>query len=240
MNAFYLILAFLKFNKSMIELLSLHPRETPLSYEWLFACAFSLLLLAVAYVRQDNLIRLVLIGFVSLQKEDSFNSESERMGPAIFWLLTSNFVVAASLALTFVLEKLFPSVHANPILAVVPFAFLIYWNAGQWVIFALVGKHPIIRQLKQHLRFSISLGGLFFLFAAIIFSLNQSLSNIAVAVIFTGFLLMNLNRIFKGVISALAMTIPWYYIFMYFCIVEILPLTATFVFYGDSLSAFVK
>ncbi len=224
----------------MDQSLALHLRETQLSYEWIFACTFSLLLLAIAYVRQDNLIRLVLIGFVKLQKEDSFNSESERMGPAIFWLLTLNFVVGASLALTFVLEQLFPAVNLHPILAVVPLVFLIYWNAGQWVIFALVGKHPIIRQLKQHLRFSISLGGLFFLFAAIVFSLNQSLSNIAVAVIFTGFLLMNLNRIFKGVISALAMTIPWYYIFMYFCLVEILPLVAIFVFYGDSLSAFVK
>ena len=78
------------------------------------------------------------------------------------------------------------------------------------------------------------------MFAAIVFSLNQSLSNISVAVIFSGFLLMNLNRIFKGVIAALAMTIPWYYIFMYFCLVEILPLAAIFVFYGDNLSAFVK
>ena len=41
----------------MDQSLALHLRETQLSYEWLIACTFSLLLLAIAYVRQDNLIR---------------------------------------------------------------------------------------------------------------------------------------------------------------------------------------
>ena len=55
-----------------------------------------------------------------------------------------------------------------------------------------------------------------------------------------GFFIMFLNRILKGIITSMLMGIRWYYILLYFCAVEVLPLIAIFVFFGNKLSSFVK
>jgi hypothetical protein len=224
----------------MNETLTLHLREQQISIGWLLTCSLSLLLIAIASARQVKLIPLVFLGFYRVQKEDSFNHDSERMSLATFRLLTLNFIIGAALALLLVIDLNAADFKTWLIVFLIPMALLLYWKAGQGLIFAMIGKHPIIRHLKYHLRFAICAGGFFFLTVAIIITLNKSLMEMMFSVLLVGFFIMFLNRILKGIITSMLMGIRWYYILLYFCAVEVLPLIAIFVFFGNKLSSFVK
>ena len=224
----------------MNETLTLHLREQQISIGWLLTCSLSLLLIAIASARQVKLIPLVFLGFYRVQKEDSFNHDSERMSLATFRLLTLNFIIGAALALLLVIDLNAADFKTWLIVFLIPMALLLYWKAGQGLIFAMIGKHPIIRYLKYHLRFAICAGGFFFLTVAIIITLNKSLMEMMFSVLLVGFFIMFLNRILKGIITSMLMGIRWYYILLYFCAVEVLPLIAIFVFFGNKLSSFVK
>jgi len=224
----------------MNETLSLHLRDPQISMGWVLTCSFSLLLIAIASPRQVKLIPLVFSGFYRIQKEDSFNHDSERMSLATFRLLTVNFVIGAALALLLIIDLNAEGPRTWIIAFLIPIILLIYWKAGQGLIYAMIGKHPIIRQLKYHLRFAICAGGFFFLTIAIIITLNKSLVEMMFSVFLVGFFLMYLNRLIKGIIASMLMGIRWYYILLYFCAVEVLPMIALYVFFGSKLSSFVK
>ena len=224
----------------MVESLTLHLREHQLSIGWLLTCFTCLILIAVASLRQERLISLIFLGYYKIQKEDSFNNDAERMGLSTFVILTLNYLLAASLALSLLMLSKDFDTKSSLMVVFIPIIIVLYWKAGQWLIFAMVGKHPIIKQLKYHLRFAICTGGFFFLSSAIIISLNKSLVEITLFLLFIGFLLMYLNRIYKGVIASILMGIRWYYILLYLCTVEVLPLVAFFLFYYDKTATFVK
>ncbi len=224
----------------MNESLTLHLREQQISIGWVLMCSFSLLLMAIASARQVKLIPLIFLGFYRIQKEDSFNHDSERMSLATFRLLTLNYVIGAALAILLIVDLNPNAPKTWMIVFSIPIALLIYWKAGQGLIFAMIGKHPIIRHLKYHLRFAICAGGFFFLTVAIIITLNKSLMEMMFSALLVGFFIMFLNRILKGIITSMLMGIRWYYILLYFCAVEVLPLIAIFVFFGNKLSSFVK
>ena len=84
----------------MVESLTLHLREHQLSIGWLLTCFTCLILIAVASLRQERLISLIFLGYYKIQKEDSFNNDAERMGLSTFVILTLNYLLATSLALS--------------------------------------------------------------------------------------------------------------------------------------------
>jgi len=224
----------------MTELLSLHLRETTVDAFWLLSCSFSLILIAIASARQERLIALVLSGFYRLQKDDAFNHDSERISPSTFVLLTINFFIGASLSIFLLLDTKKQLTNSYLIAVLAPLILMLYWKSGQWLILVLVGKHPIIRQLKYHLRFAICTAGFFFAVSAIIISLNKSLSGYVFLVLSMGILFTCINRIGKGLVAAWFNGIRWYYILLYFCAVEVLPMIALYVFFGSKLYSFVK
>lgn len=224
----------------MTELLSLHLRETTVDAFWLLSCSFSLILIAVASARQERLIALVFNGFYRLQKDEAFNHDSERISPSTFVLLTINFFIGASLSIFLLLDTKNQLINSYLIAVLTPLILMVYWKSGQWLILVLVGKHPIVRQLKYHLRFAICTAGFFFLISAIIISLNKSLSGYVFLVLSMGFLFTCINRIGKGLVAAWFNGIKWYYILLYFCVVEVLPLVCFFIYLGKYYASVVK
>jgi hypothetical protein len=66
--------------------------------------------------------------------------------------------------------------------------------------------------------------GLLYAFLALIWFLNPQYNEIFGLILFILFAVMNLVRVFKNTIVVISAGISWYYIILYFCTLEILPL----------------
>ena len=218
----------------------LQLREPQITNGLLFCALLCLALIALARLNKERLFVLVLQGFKRLKWQDQLINEQERIENGTALVLILNFLISGGLTIFQIIRRTPCSNVDFYLLLGIPLFILLYWKSGQWLITLLVGKHEVTRQIKFNTRFSFFFGGFLFLGVAIFSLLNVKLLDHLPIFALVVFIILLVTRILKGIWSAYLLAIPWYYIILYLCTLELLPMLVLFGLYGSRFSSFVK
>jgi hypothetical protein len=150
------------------------------------------------------------------------------------WLLLLNFLISSS-----ILCSIFSSLETYKIpqhgILVIPLVFLMYPMTAMFISGVLSGEMKRIRENFQIYSMSLQLLGVLLIPMNLMLFLNiESASNFLFMLVVLIFLLYSI-RIYRGTTYAIYNNVNWYYIILYLCGLEILPLLILFR-YSEQLS----
>lgn len=125
----------------------------------------------------------------------------------------------------------------NVLLLIVPLAYL-FWTIGSMFFIGLItGEREVFSEPIAMKIVGVEFLGIVLFGCSIIWSLNSVyepvLLNIIIVIFLTGFTLRSL----KSMISVYLKGVSWYYIILYFCTLEILPLFVAYYLINGNFSA---
>jgi len=151
------------------------------------------------------------------------------------FLLAINYLICFSLVLFILVE--FPGVHQkNELLFVTffPLLLLIGSIAIMFWIGLITGEYKIAVKLILFKIIGAQLLGLVFFALALAWTLVSIDETIFLNLAIWMFLVESILRVYKSGVAVYLVGVPWYYIILYFCTLEILPLFIVFYFFGES------
>lgn len=204
---------------------SLEIRDTAFNYLVGLALFSSIMLLSLARAAQSNIYSSMTIALVKVFGVRAFLRESlPLLGRASLFLII-NYLISGGLVVYLVAKYFEFEVLDVWILALlVPISvffghlgsmFLTGWMIGAREVF----RGPIVMKLL-----GVQLLGIVYFICALVWVLQPELVEITLKVILWAFIVESLFRIIKSISVVLSLGVSWYYIILYFCTLEILPL----------------
>jgi hypothetical protein len=184
----------------------------------------SVLLIAWAF-KSNNRVSIALPKiFMSSLHTDQKYKEFMRITSTASVLLIANYLIATFTLLFLLLNEQFSFELSLYISAALPFGLIFTQVAFSYVITVFTGANlPLLSATGNTLSGYQFFGGIFVLIA-IIWSLNPELSSL-MGIAFIGVLIVTqVVRLFKNSYLLLSAGVSWYYLMLYFCTLEILPL----------------
>jgi hypothetical protein len=194
----------------------------------------------LALVRKEN-HRFIQVLFQLLNTGGNLDlrlKETMRPGSLISVLLMINyllmFAVCCYLGLTYVgvVENQWQVMLA----ATIPLLIFVIQFVPPFMVAAFTGASLPLNTLIANTFVGSQLGGMVLLLLALIWSLNPVLSPQAILLFVALFLLIQLSRLFKNSVLLLSNGVSWYYIVLYFCTLEILPLFVAYYYVSLNFS----
>jgi hypothetical protein len=194
----------------------------------------------LALVRKEN-HRFIQVLFQLLNTGGNLDlrlKETMRPGSLISVLLMINyllmFAVCCYLGLTYVgvVENQWQVMLA----ATIPLLIFVIQFVPPFMVSAFTGASLPLNTLIANTFVGSQLGGMVLLLLALIWSLNPVLSPQAILLFVALFLLIQLSRLFKNSVLLLSNGVSWYYIVLYFCTLEILPLFVAYYYVSLNFS----
>lgn len=189
----------------------------------LLVCCF-LLLALVRYSRYDFYSRLF-IAWLKIKGLHSFLKESFANLRGGTSLLIVNYLLSTSMVLYFQFEVSFQGMsYFNVLLLSLPALYLIWSYLSVWLVSFISGENYFVRDLIQVKILGIEVSGIAFYLIALSWVLYPHLAT-DLWILFLAILFIdNLWRIIKGLWLTNSAGASWYYIILYLCSLEILPL----------------
>lgn len=201
----------------------LQERNTGMTSALLFAVLFGFLLIGLARLSYPNLFGILLKNFIRMKPIDNSFGEDIKISIGTSLLLNVNFVFSLGLTL-FLLAK--NQLDLGIALLIAGGGALTYFAINQigFRIVSLVsGESKLIDNLSFISSSLLNFGGIFLLILALIWSLNPDLTLILSWILIAFLVIFYIIRIFKGLNITFRQKISWYYLILYLCTVEILP-----------------
>lgn len=216
----------------------LSPREPVFGIlvgAFLFA---ALIILSISKLLQANVFNGVLVANIKVQGLQTWLRDSYQLNGGGSLLLILNYCISTSIML-YVLVQQNAFGFEIPILMIwlAPIIYLGWSLTSLFIVGILTGERQVvIDALTIKLVGSQLLGLLFFILATI--NALYHLENKVVLQIFLGaFVLESVVRYFKSFYCSYKQGAAWYYLILYFCTLEILPLfVVAYVLRGDFLT----
>lgn len=216
----------------------LSSREPWFSYEVGAVVFTSFLLIAFARLARPNIYASLSVGMVKVGSVRTHIRETFPIDKRGSILLLLNYMISTGLIVYLCLEdtRLW-KMDQIMIAAVTPFALfagaLISIRATGW----LTGEYEVLKApLIMKVLGAQSIGLVYFV-CALVWVLNPNYQEILIQVVVWVFVLESFIRIIKSVLVVYGQRVSWYYIILYFCTLEILPL---FVVYYFVMQDFVR
>lgn len=203
--------------------LVLHERNTGLTSALLFAVLFGFLLIGLARLSYPNLFSLLLKNFIRMKPIDNSFGEDIKISIGTSLLLNINFIFSLGLSL-FLLAK--NQIELSIAILIAAGGSLTYFAINQigFRIVSLVsGESKLIDNLSFISSSLLNFGGVFLLILALVWSLNPELTLILSWILIIFLVVFYIIRIFKGLNITFRQKISWYYLILYLCTIEILP-----------------
>jgi len=207
----------------------LTPRDFSTSSIIGYGLFASFVFIAMAKLFKTDIYRMLFISNFKVKNINVFLKENYALNRPESIFLVFNYFISSGLILYILFD--FPEIGLNPkSLFIILFPIFLFLFSILSIVFSsiLFGEFRTIRQLiffriigVQHLGILFMLTGVVWLFT------NQSTHTFLLVVVIVT-VLEFLLRIIKGVISVLQKNVPWYYIILYFCTLETLPLMVLF------------
>ncbi len=194
--------------------------------------AVSLVLIAIARISNYKAIGTVIQAFLSGGSAHQLLKENMRINSLSSILLVVNYLIASFICIFLVLNRTMglPS-HVSLICAsILPLAFTIFEIVGLALTSLITGEGKIMEPAFQTAWIGYEFIGLPLSILALVWIMNPAL-NVLCFVVFC--ILVGtrvLQRITKSSILVLNRGVAWYYIFLYLCTLEILPLSVAYYF----------
>lgn len=206
--------------QSKFELLE---RETHLTSILLFVVLICSAIVGAGRINNPNFFRVISAGYFKLKAQDKSFNENNRISQGATIALYLNFIV--SISFCFFLLLLSEANYSFAVLAGFLFVgFLIFLQQfGFRITGFLSGQSSISENGIIITRQVWFFSGLLYLLLSLIWVLNMKFKTIFVVIFISLLFTSALIRILKGLLFAFSSGYNWYYIFLYLCTLEILP-----------------
>lgn len=193
----------------------------------------ALLLLAISRAYESDYLRKTISTFFSLSESTSLQKNENKISSLPSVLLVVNYFLGLWICCLLFVKTLFDS---NEYLflttSIVAFILLIYQFVGLGLTAWITGELSTIKEQFIQTITGFQFSGMLFILLGLIWFLNPQMNN-DLFFIFSGIYLgLIFIRIIKGIVLSLFQGIAWYYIILYFCTLEILPILVTY-YYVD-------
>ena len=200
----------------------LEPREMWYPSWIVYAVIFSISLVGIVRVLNQDLISGVFAClFVRPTSSTNFRETMSLIGKT-FWLMLLNYFIISTV-FTFLLLQL--SDLKQPIyIILIPIALFLHPILSLFLTSLFTGEFRRLKENIQIVNMTYQLVGLVLIPLTIILMLNPTYSYLVIYSTASIYILFLAVRLFRGASYAIQNKIPWYYIILYLCSLEILPL----------------
>lgn len=180
--------------------------------------------IGVARVAQPDLISQTFSGFFKLKRPDSNGFEGSKLQPSMSALIILNYIISFSTCVFLFLNHQENMQETVFMTLKIVFALTFLQLLNFRFVFLLSGERAILDSISAVNKQIWSFGGFILTCMALLWILNQELQHIFEQLFFFTFSLLLLWRIVKGLLLAVQLRYKWYYLILYLCTLEILPL----------------
>jgi hypothetical protein len=219
-------------NHSESEVLKLLPKASLIPSHFLLFLAISLILIAMARLTGKKLITTHGEALVSASHINNFTRDGLKLNDFFTFVLIVNSVFCTSYLIFLFLElndfMFFPPFLVMLIIFGV-ITFLFFWQAFiSWTLLLLTGERQILVDHFNNIVLTYPLRGLLLLPLLFVIILHPSSYTVCFSVAAAFLFLFQLIRIIRCLMYAFSNKVKWYYIILYFCTLEILPLVVIY------------
>lgn len=225
------------------DTMELGTREGTVGAFQLFFLLISLILIVLAKAGNTQSYSVVFKLFFVPRKADLRIKENWSLLSSPAWLLAMNFVItfAHSIYLMLMLNDTYEeSIYYILIALGFSFGFFFLAFISMSFVALLTGEKSIYQTPMQTTWVLPQFVGIVFFLLNLIWVLNPAFSDYLIILLLAFFVLMSIKRIWRATTFLLRQGIEWYYILLYLCTLEILPLSilARFLYNMDVIKMF--
>lgn len=206
--------------------MTLQPKTSLFGSYSFFFLILSLLLIVLAKNANTRSFEVVFQLFFRPRKIESRIRENWPVFGTASWFLALNFIITLAHSLFLLLQKqgITENVYLILISLTISFGFFFLAFLSMFLIGALTGLSKIYQVPMQLTWVLPQFVGLVFFLINLIWVLNPLFSDNLIYLFLLFFLLLNLQRILRSSFYLLNSQVEWYYILLYLCTLEIIPL----------------
>lgn len=192
--------------------------------------ATSLLLVILARIRNSKAIPTVLSAFLKNMSIDQHFKANMRMESLSSIFLILNYFVCFSVCLFLLFSRTFSLDLAWEIglSILIPVALFVLDTLSIILVGAITGES---KKLYSSIIITLSLNqffGLFLSLVSLLWIMNPEFNTVYLVIFGLLLVLQYLMRVLKNTVAILINGVPWYYLILYFCTLEILPLYSAY------------
>lgn len=185
--------------------------------------------IAISNFLRPNIYPALLVANSKIQGVQTYLRESLPLMKFSSLLLIINYLLTGG-AITYLLLRDVP-IHYSlklTLVGLVPLCILV-WNLGSMLSVAwLSGETHVFREPLALKMIGAQLLGVIYFGCALVWMLNARYDGLFLQIVWWLFVGESLFRWLKSIISVSRRGVDWYYIILYFCTLEILPLSVTY------------
>ena len=209
---------------NLFYVIQLYPRENALKNTLLVLVMLCLALIGLSRLMSPNLFSITFRDFWSLKfYSDSF-SGSDNLSPAAHVLLSLNLFVSANICLIAGLQGTLPLEQLISKSFFMVASFFLIQQIGFRIVSFVLTETTMKRNLLVITQQTWNFLGFVLLLLATLILLNEKHVESFKPLIYIALFLLSFTRIMKGLVYARSNNYHWFYIILYLCSLEILPL----------------
>lgn len=195
------------------------------SYYIMTALFIGLILLSMARLVRPNIYSHLLISSMKVSGLRSYIKEALPLNKRGSLLLLANYVISSTVVMV-LWHEVSPSEYnwMDVLLVTVPVLTFIFNFVSMEFTGWLTGEYDTFVEPKMIKLIGSEMKGVLFFLIGLIWLLNDSLATVLWQLAVWVFFIEMAFRIFKSVLIVFAKGVSWYYIILYLCTLEILPL----------------
>ncbi len=214
----------------------LTPRNTTFSFAIGLALFLAMFFLALARASQPNIYASVALGLVKTTGVRGFVRDAMPFNGRASIMLLLNYWISTGLVVYLLAGHLGWKGIEHWLMAIVsPWALLLL-HLGSLVLSGwIVGERDVFRPPFMMKLLGAQFLGIVYFICALIWVLRPQYVDFTIQAVLWLFLLESAFRIVKSISVVLGMGVSWYYIILYFCTLEILPLLIAYYYLAQGL-----
>ena len=196
----------------------------------------SVMLLAMARAAQSNVYGAVAISLIKVSTLRGYLKETLSLGGRSSLLLIMNYWISFGL-IVYLIGNYFEFKLINTWLLslTVPLAVLL-WHLSSMVITGwITGELEVFKAPLMMKLLGAQFLGIVYFICGLIWVLQPDYINAMLIIVFWAFLIESIFRVLKSISFVLSQGVSWYYIILYFCTLEILPLIICYYYIMQNL-----
>lgn len=210
----------------------LFDKNNVMSGHFLFFLSFSVFLMVLAKLSGKKLISTHGVALISTNSLNNFMRDGLKLGDWFSVVLIINSIFStAYIAFLFLEVNNWLSFAAINVITLLFLSFLllfIYQTFAIWLVFLLTGEKKVCVDHFTNSVLTYPLRGLLLMPFVLVLTLNPEWKELGIWVAIGALFVFQLVRIIRCSAAAFSNNVPWYYIILYFCTLEILPLVVIY------------
>lgn len=208
----------------LLSSFELIERNTQMNSYLLVIILLCFAFVGVARVAQPDLIAQTFTGFFKVKRPDSNGFEGSKLQPSMTALIILNYIISFSTCVFLLLYEQSNMLETIWLTIKIVFALTFLQLINFRLVFILSGERAILDSMSAVNKQIWSFGGFILTCMALLWILNQELQHGFEQLFFIVFSSLIVWRIVKGLLLAVQLRYKWYYLILYLCTLEILPL----------------